>query len=89
MAEKTGTLWEHNDPRASCCHGFAAIAAEYLYRDVLGVRAIDPDGRTVRVEPSVDLPLEWCEGDVPLPDGRTAHVKWRKVDGRPVVEIDD
>ena len=88
MAEKTGTLWEHNDPRASCCHGFAAIAAEYLYRDVLGVRAIDPDGRTVRVEPAADLPLEWCEGDVPLPDGRTAHVKWRKVAGRPVVEID-
>ena len=28
MAEKTGTLWEHNDPRASCCHGFASIAAK-------------------------------------------------------------
>ena len=24
MAERTGTLWEHNDTRASCCHAFAA-----------------------------------------------------------------
>ncbi len=24
MAKKTGTLWEHNDTRASCCHAFAA-----------------------------------------------------------------
>lgn len=24
MADLTGTLWEHNDPRASCCHAFAA-----------------------------------------------------------------
>ena len=24
MAERTSTLWEHNDTRASCCHAFAA-----------------------------------------------------------------
>lgn len=24
MADLTGTLWEHNDTRASCCHAFAA-----------------------------------------------------------------
>lgn len=24
MAEKTGTLWEHNKPTASCNHGFAS-----------------------------------------------------------------
>jgi len=24
MAERTGTLWEHHDTRASCCHAFAA-----------------------------------------------------------------
>lgn len=26
MARDTGTLWEHDSPRASCCHGFAAYA---------------------------------------------------------------
>ena len=27
MAKKTGTLWEHNRPTASCNHGFASVAA--------------------------------------------------------------
>ncbi len=30
MAEKTGTLWEHTAPRASCCHGFTSIVAVIL-----------------------------------------------------------
>ena len=87
MAEKTGTLWEHGDPRASCCHGFASIAAEYLFRDVLGVREIDAAAKTLRVEPADDLPLEWCEGDVPLPDGGLAFVAWRKVGTTPSVTL--
>lgn len=32
MAEKTGTLWEHDSPKASCNHGFASAAA-YLLRN--------------------------------------------------------
>ena len=86
MAEKTGTLWEHNDPRASCCHGFSSIASEYLFRDILGVRGIDGAAKTVRVAPAEDIPLDWCEGVVPLPSGEVARVKWRKVGGKPVVE---
>jgi len=86
MAEKTGTLWEHGDPRASCCHGFAAIAAEYLYRDILGVKAIDPKTKTIRVAPSADLPLDWCEGEMPLPDGTTAFVRWHRAGERQTVE---
>ncbi len=30
MAERTGTLWEHNSPHASCIHGFASYAAIWL-----------------------------------------------------------
>lgn len=30
MAEKTGTLWEHDMPSASCCHGFASYVAVLL-----------------------------------------------------------
>lgn len=30
MAERTGTLWEHNQPSASCCHGFAAHVLYWL-----------------------------------------------------------
>jgi len=87
MAEKTGTLWEHGDPRASCCHGFAAIAAEYLYRDILGVLKIDDATKTIRVSPVADLPLDWCEGNVPLPDGEIAVVKWQKRNGQPSLSL--
>jgi len=30
MAEKTGSLWEYDTPRASCCHGFASYVALWL-----------------------------------------------------------
>lgn len=29
MAQATGTLWEHDNPSASCSHGFASMAAVY------------------------------------------------------------
>ncbi len=32
MAEATGTLWEHNDTRASCNHGFASFICVLLAR---------------------------------------------------------
>ena len=88
MAEKTGTLWEHGDPRASCCHGFASIASEYLFRDILGVRRIDGTAKTICVAPSADLPLEWCEGTIPVSPDAVARVKWRKSEGRPAVEVE-
>ena len=43
MAERTGTLWEHDSTRASCNHGFASHAAVYLVRD-LGGRLTLPEG---------------------------------------------
>ena len=30
MAERTGTLWEHDQPSASCCHGFASHVLYWL-----------------------------------------------------------
>ncbi|MFA5857726.1 MAG: hypothetical protein WC955_01525 [Elusimicrobiota bacterium] len=33
MANLTGTLWEHVDPRASCDHAFASHAAHIILRD--------------------------------------------------------
>jgi alpha-L-rhamnosidase len=32
MAERTGTLWEHHDTSASCCHGFASAIACLILR---------------------------------------------------------
>ena len=87
MAERTGTLWEHLRPTASCCHGFSAIAAAYLFRDVLGVREIDRIRRTVRVQPAGDLSLDWCEGTIPVSPTETATVSWRKSGGVPQVKV--
>ena len=78
MAERTGTLWENLQPSASCCHGFSSIAAEYLFRDILGVRHIDYKGRRVTFSPPNDMPLDWCEGVVPLAEDAVAQIKWRR-----------
>ena len=36
MADKTGTLWEHDSPKASCCHGFASVIAVIMSRCICG-----------------------------------------------------
>lgn len=80
MAERTGTLWEHDKPSASCNHGFAAHAGEVLLRDVLGLREVNHVARTVRVE-FADLKLDACRGSVPTADGAVS-LDWEKRDGR-------
>ena len=44
----------------------------------LGVREIDRKAKVIRVSPSADLPLEWCEGTLPLSRDEVAVVKWRR-----------
>lgn len=80
MAERTGTLWEHDAPTASCSHGFASHIAHVLYRDVLGVREIDRINRRITLR-FADVPLDWCEGEIPL-DGGWIRVSWRRENGR-------
>ena len=83
MADRTGTLWENQQPSASCCHGFAAIASEYLFRDMLGVRRVDYAGKRIWVKPPADMPLDWCEGGVPLSENAVAEITWRRgADGK-------
>ena len=79
MADRTGTLWENTDAVASCNHGFASHIVHTLYRDVLGVRRIDPLRREVTIQIG-DLPLEWCTGSVPTPDGPVRLGWWNRGD---------
>ena len=65
MAKRTGTLWEHSDSRASCCHGFASHAAHVLYRDILGIYDVDLARKIVHLRFS-DIPLDSCCGTTPL-----------------------
>ncbi|MBI4025742.1 MAG: hypothetical protein HY360_12230 [Verrucomicrobia bacterium] len=80
MAEITGTLWENDDVRASCNHGFASHVVHVWYRDILGIHRIDAQERKVVLR-FTDLPLEWCEGRMPV--GRDAvHLSWWRDGGK-------
>ncbi len=46
MAEKTGTLWEHDSPKASCCHGFASAIAVIMLKCLCGYDGVK-EGRVV------------------------------------------
>jgi len=76
MADRTGTLWEHVDTRGSCNHGFASHAVRTLYRDILGLFQVDPTNKRVWLR-FTDLPLQWCEGRIPVPDGFLS-LAWRR-----------
>lgn len=76
MTDLTGTLWEHDNTGASCCHGFASHVASMLYRDVLGIRSIDRLNRKIVIGFS-DIPLQQCAGTVPVGDD-CVSVDWRK-----------
>lgn len=40
MAKKTGTLWEHDNSKASCNHGFASVIAVLLLSVTLGYQGV-------------------------------------------------
>ncbi|MGD0127242.1 MAG: hypothetical protein ABSF46_17925 [Terriglobia bacterium] len=68
MAERTGTLWEDISPTASCNHGFASHIVHMLYRNVLGLWAVDSVNKRVHVR-LADVPLTSCSGGVPTIHG--------------------
>jgi alpha-L-rhamnosidase len=86
MADRTGTLWEHDGTQASCNHGFAShCGVHVLYRDVLGLRDVDSVKKTVALRFS-DLKLDWCEGVRPTPDGLVT-LRWRKDSGKLLYQV--
>jgi alpha-L-rhamnosidase len=85
MAERTGTLWEHDSPEASCCHGFASHAGRVLLRDALGLARVDAVHKTVQVQ-FADIQLTTCSGSVPTPDG-PVELAWHKENDRLVYRL--
>lgn len=75
MAERTGTLWEHDAPSASCNHGFASHVAYALYRDALGVCCVDVPARRVHVR-FVRNGLDACSGSFPVGE-HMLRLAWR------------
>ena len=85
MADRTGTLWEHQASQASCNHGFASHAAHVLLRDVLGLYRVDSVKKSVELR-FADVKLDWCKGSVPTADG-PVELQWRKANGRVVYKL--
>jgi alpha-L-rhamnosidase len=67
--------------RHSLCHGWAAGPTPWLSEHVLGVRIVEPGGRTVRVDPHLG-DLQWAEGTFPLPQGVLKVRHEKQADGK-------
>lgn len=80
MALETGTLWENTGTYASCNHGFASHVVHVFYRDILGITHIDKKESVVGFQLS-DIPLEACEGAIPVDDDLVS-LKWQKKGGK-------
>lgn len=85
MADRTGTLWEHDDMRASCCHGFASHLAVVCVRDALGL-TIDFAGKRVFFAPSANG-LSRCSGEFPVPDG-VVRASWSLANDKILTSLD-
>ena len=77
MAKSTGTLWEHDKPQASCCHGFASHAAVFIARDIVGVAGIDRARKTVTMK-ETDAAVKRAHLELPLGPGEMMSVERRR-----------
>ena len=41
MVKETGTLWEHDSPKASCNHGFASVVAHLILKCISGYKGVE------------------------------------------------
>ncbi len=72
----------------SLCHGWSSGPAPWLIEHVLGIRPLDVGCKTVEVKPDLG-DLEWAEGAMALPGGRSVRVRVsRRRDGTLKVEAD-
>jgi alpha-L-rhamnosidase len=76
MAVATGTLWENMDTSASCNHGFASHIVRVLFRDALGLYAVNPSDSTLVIRFAAS-DLAWCAGRMPTPHGPVA-LRWER-----------
>ena len=60
--------------RHSLCHGWSGGPAAWCIRHVLGIRALEPGCRRIEVRPFLG-DLDWAEGAMALPDGRSIKVR--------------
>ena len=64
MAERTHTLWEHNNPTGSLNHGFAAYAANFIVEAVTGIAGYDAESNTILM--STPQIMMDCQARIPF-----------------------
>ena len=64
--------------RHSLCHGWSCGPAQWCINNILGIRPVGVGCRTVEVRPFLG-DLEWAEGAMALPNGKSVKVKIRKM----------
>lgn len=63
MAEKTGTLWEHNGEQASCDHGFASYAVKWIVYALTGYDVLHPEKGVAKKGIGIDCRLCLPQGN--------------------------
>ena len=58
------------------------------FRDMLGVRHIDYARKQIVIAPPPDLPIDWCEGTIPVSGSEAAYVRWERAQGRICIDVD-
>lgn len=71
--------------RHSLCHGWTSGVYAFLIQTVLGVKAIEPGYKKVKITPKL-VGLNYVEGCVPTPNG-DIYVKHQMIDGKIKSEI--
>ncbi len=78
-----GEVWP-----ASFNHYALGCVDDWLYRRILGLEPTKPGYRRVRIEPDLDVDLDWADGWHETPWG-TVRVSWQRDPGQPAdVRID-
>ena len=65
--------------RHSLCHGWSCGPVQWCINNILGIRPVGIGCRHIEIKPFLG-DLEWAEGAMALPDGRSVRVKLRKRD---------
>lgn len=85
MAERTGTLWEHQLTSASCNHGFASHVVYLFYRDVLGIYDVNTVEKKISIQ-FADVEIESCQGQIPVGDD-VISLEWKKSGDEIIYEL--
>ncbi len=74
MADRTGTLWEYDDCKKSCCHGFASYISLIILRGLTGYDSRDGDkliflSQYTGIDCTLKLPINGRYVTVTVKDG--------------------